>query len=75
MNRFTMGGSLISMNTLTGLYEVSRTLTLIDVKEDDYGNFSCFATADIPGTGVRNISVHFQLMVLGKSLFSILLKH
>jgi len=62
--------SLESINTLTGLYEVSRTFTLLDAVEEDSGNYTCLAAADIPGTGVRNDSVRFQLTVFGKSVFN-----
>jgi len=58
------------MNTLTGLYEVSRTFTLHNTVDEDSGNFTCFATADIPGTGVRNDSVMFLLGVFGESVIN-----
>ena len=65
-NRVTLGNTMESMIPLRGIYEVSRNLTLSGVVDGDSGNFSCVTTADIPGIGIRNNSVTFQLVVQGK---------
>ena len=69
LRRVNLGETLESMNTTTGLYEVSNTLTLFNAVDEDSGNLSCNATAEIPRTGIRANSVMFQLTVFGKSIF------
>ena len=52
-----------SLNVSTGLYVVTRTLTLFNSVEGDTGNFLCSASANIPGTGVKSANVSFSLLV------------
>ena len=63
MNRVMLGSEASSMNVTTGLYVVTRTLTLFNSVEGDTGNFMCSASANIPGTGVRSTNVSFSLLV------------
>ncbi len=65
MNRVMLGSPLSSLNPMTDLYEVSRTLTLFNAVDGDSGAFVCSATADIPGSGMRADSVMFNLTVYG----------
>jgi len=73
MNRVNLGDTLQYTNTLSGLYVVSRTFTLVDAIDEDSANYVCFAAADIPGTGIRNDSVRFQFTVFGKSVFNMII--
>ena len=62
-NRVMLGSETSSLNVSTGLYVVTRTLTLFDSVEGDTGNFMCSTSADIPGSGVRSVNVPFSLLV------------
>ena len=66
MDRVVVGSEVASLNSVTGLYTVSQSLTLFDAVDEDSGNFICSANADIPGTGMRSDSVIFNLTVYGK---------
>ena len=66
MDRVMVGSEMASLNSSTGLYMVSQSLTLFDAVDEDSGNFICSANADIPGTGMRIDSVIFNLTVYGK---------
>ena len=66
MERVMVGSEMASLNSSTGLYTVSQSLTLFDAVDEDSGNFICSANADIPGTGTRIDSVIFNLTVYGK---------
>ena len=50
-----------------GLSVVVRALILFNPVDADTGNFTCIASTDIPGIGMRSDSVTFELTVLGKS--------
>ena len=63
VNRVMLGSETSSLNVTTGLYVVTRTLTLFDSVEGDTGNFMCSASADIPGSGVRSDNVPYRLLV------------
>ena len=63
MDRVMLGSETSSLNVTTGLYVVTRTLTLFDSVEGHTGNFMCSASADIPGSGVRSANVSFSLLV------------
>ena len=63
VDRVMLGREESSLNDSTGLYVVTRTLTLFDSVEGDTGNFMCSASADIPGSGVRSANVTFSLLV------------
>ena len=63
VDRVMLWNESSSLNVTTGLYVVTRTLTLFDSVEGDTGNFMCSASADIPGTGVRSANVSFSLLV------------
>ena len=64
MNRVMLGSEASSsLNVTTGLYVVTRTLTLFNSVEGNTGNFICSASADVPGTGVRSTNVPFSLLV------------
>ena len=54
---------MVSVNTMTGLNEVTRNLTLFEVTEEDTVKFTCSASAYIPGTGMRTDSISFSLLV------------
>ena len=58
-----LGNESSSLNVITSLYVVTRTLTLFNSVEVDTGNFMCSASANIPGTGVRSTNVSFSLLV------------
>ena len=62
INRVMLGNES-SLNVTTGLYVVTRTLTLFNSVEEDTGNFMCSASANIPETGVRSANVSFSLLV------------
>ncbi len=68
MNRVMLGSPVPLLNPVTGLYEVSRTLTLFNAVDRDSGAFVCSASAAIPGSGMRADSVMFNLTVFGKLL-------
>ncbi len=68
MNRVMLDSPVPLLNPVTGLYEVSRTLTLFNAVDGDSGAFVCSATADIPGSGMRADSVMFNLTVFGTLL-------
>ena len=63
MNRVMLGSEASSLNVLTGLYVVTRTLTLFNSVEGDTGNFMCSASANIPRNGVGSTNVSFSLLV------------
>ena len=63
VDRVMLGNESSSLNVITSLYVVTRTLTLFNSVEGDTGNFMCSASANIPGTGVRSTNVSFSLLV------------
>ena len=63
MNGVMLGSEASSLNVTTGVYVVTRTLTLFNSVEGDTGNFMCSASANIPGTGVGSTNVSFSLLV------------
>ena len=63
VNRVMLGSEASSLNVTTGLYVVTRTLTLFNSVEGDSGNFMCSASANIPGSGVRSANISFSLLV------------
>ena len=60
----------VSLNVSTGLYEVTRTLTLFNAADDDSGSFLCSASANILGSGEISTNVSFSLLVYGMSKIS-----
>ena len=63
VDRVMLGEEMMTINSTTQLYEVTRVFTLFDVAEGDLVNFKCLASADIPATGIRNDSTLFSLLV------------
>ena len=63
VNRVMLGSEASSLNHSTGLYVVTRSLTLFNSAEGDTGNFMCSASANISGSGVRSANVSFSLLV------------
>ena len=66
VDRVQVGMEEVQLMTSTGLYEVTRTLTLFDADGADSGVFNCSAVADIPEHGVISDSVSFSLTVFGE---------
>ena len=66
MDRVMLGNAAVTRNTMTGLYEVTRNLTLFNAVQEDSVNLSCSASADIPVTGLRFDNVAFSLLVFRK---------
>ena len=66
MDRVMLGSEAVTRNTMTGLYEVTRNLTLFNAVQEDSVNLSCSASADIPVTGLRFDNVAFSLLVFRK---------
>ena len=65
-DRVMLGNETVIMNTLTGLYEVARSLNIFDVMGNDSGDFYCSSLANIPGIGVMFSDVSFSLLVYCK---------
>ena len=65
--RVQVGSEVVTMVNDDGLYVVVRTLTLFNPIDEDTGNFTCTASTDIPGIGIRSDSVTFELTVLSES--------
>ena len=68
MDRVLLENETVTFNASTGLHVVTRTLTLFNSVEGNTGNFTCSASADIPGTGVRSANASFSLLVYRKLL-------
>ena len=66
VDRVMLGSEAVTRNTMTGLYEVTRNLTLFNATEEDSVNLSCSASADILGTGLKIDNVSFNLLVYRK---------
>ena len=66
-DRVMLGKEEVSLNVSTGLYEVTRTLTLFNAADDDSGSFLCSASANISGSGEILTNVSFSLLVYGMS--------
>ncbi len=66
VDRVMLGEEMMTINSTTQLYEVTRVFTLFDVAEGDSVNFTCLASADIPGTETRTNSSLFSLLVYRK---------
>ncbi len=66
VDRVMLGEEMMTINNTTQLYVVTRMFTLFDVAEGDSVNFTCLASADIPGTGIRNDSSLLSLLVYRK---------
>ena len=66
VDRVMLGSAAVTRNTMTGLYEVTRNLTLFNAVQEDSVNLSCSASADIPGTGLLFDNVSFSLLVYRK---------
>ena len=66
VDRVMLGSAAVTRNTMTGLYEVTRNLTLFNAVQEDSANLSCSASADIPGTGLLFDNVSFSLLVYRK---------
>ena len=66
-DRVMLGAELSQgLNSETGLYEITRSLTLFDAVEGDSVDFSCSASADIPSIGMRSDNSSFSLLVYRK---------
>ncbi len=61
VDRVMLGEEMMTINSTTQLYEVTRVFTLFDVAEGDSVNFTCLASADIPGTETRLIALYLAL--------------
>ena len=66
VDRVMLGSVAVTRNTMTGLYAVTRNLTLFNAVQEDSVNLSCSASADIPGTGLLFDNVSFSLLVYRK---------
>ena len=66
IDRAMLGSETVSMNTLTGLYEVTGNLTLFNAMPNDSLNFVCSASSNIPGTGETLDNTSFSLLVYRK---------
>ena len=66
MDRVSLSSESTYLNTSTGIYEVTRSLTLFDPTERDSATFMCNASTDIPVFGERSASVSFNLLVYRK---------
>ena len=53
-----------------GLSTVSVSFTLTNAEDADSGEFSCVASADIPGIGSSADTVNYNITVLGKNNIS-----
>ncbi len=71
VDRVMLGEEMMTINNTTQLYEVTRVFTLFDVAEGDSVNFTCLASADIPGTGTRTDSSLLSLLVYRKLSLSV----
>ncbi len=66
MDRVSLSSESMNLNTFTGIYEVTRSLTLFDPTEADSATFTCNASTDISVFGERSASVSFNLLVYRK---------
>ena len=66
VDRVMLGSEAVTRNTMTGLYVVTRNLTLFNAVQEDSVNLHCSASADIPVTGLRFDNVSFSLLVYRK---------
>ena len=66
-DRVMLENEEVSLNVSTGLYEVTRTLTLFNAADDDSGSFLCSASANISGSGEILTNLSFSLLVYGMS--------
>ena len=53
-----------------GLSTASLSLILSNAEDADSGEFSCVASADIPGSGSLADTVNFNITVLGKNKYT-----
>ena len=61
-----LGHAMVTINVSTGLYIVTRRLTIFNAADGDSGNFECSASADIPKIGVKSVNVSFSLLIYRK---------